>query len=251
MIEQIEQERESTMSKPGFYFYTGDWQKKTRILTLQTKGAWIDLMCALNESKPRGSATWTIEQYARFWSVGPEIAANVILELETTGVANVAPSLIDKGFPSQNLLNSFHVTVMSRRMVDEENAKENDKMRQQKRRSHGAVTPDVTEKSGVSSQREIEIGLNLKERLLSIGLSLDSWESFVEFRKRIKKPMTPHAMDLSLKTLVKLKIDGNNPREVIEQSIMCGYQGLFAVKKDWPRSGGRPPQHRAPGGLVV
>lgn len=58
----------------------------------------------------------------------------------------------------------------------------------------------------------------------------DAWADYVEMRKRIRKPMTAAAMKLAVNTLAKLQRDGHAPREVLNQSVMHAWQGLFAIR---------------------
>lgn len=53
---------------------------------------------------------------------------------------------------------------------------------------------------------------------------------FEKYRKKIRKPLTEHGIELTLKELAKLRRQGNDPVEVLEQSIRNGWQGIFAVK---------------------
>ena len=62
-------------------------------------------------------------------------------------------------------------------------------------------------------------------------MPVDSWNDFVESRRKLRKPMTQNAIKLAISTLEKLRLQGNNVQEVIEQSTLCGYSGLFPVKK--------------------
>ena len=55
---------------------------------------------------------------------------------------------------------------------------------------------------------------------------------FVEFRKKIKKPMTEHAVDLMVKKLQKMTPDIGKQIEIINQSIMNGWQGIFPLKEE-------------------
>jgi hypothetical protein len=55
---------------------------------------------------------------------------------------------------------------------------------------------------------------------------------FEKHRKQMKKPLTEHAFELLLKKLGELRAQGQDPVKVIEQSIMFGYQGIFAVRKE-------------------
>jgi hypothetical protein len=66
---------------------------------------------------------------------------------------------------------------------------------------------------------------------LPIWLSQRIWDDFVTHRKAIKKPLTQRAAELSLEKLAELREKGNDPVEVIKQSILCGYTGLFELKR--------------------
>lgn len=135
------------MSKPGFFFYTGDWLKKTRMLSLQARGAWIDLLSFMDERRPRGRIKLNIDQYAGILGCSSEIAAGILLELESQGVADVSPTLQDVTFPLRVTANNFFVTVESRRMLREEKDRESNRVRQKRhresRQSNGAVTPPL------------------------------------------------------------------------------------------------------------
>lgn len=67
-----------------------------------------------------------------------------------------------------------------------------------------------------------------------------AWQDFVEFRKAIKKPMTPKAQELAIGELGKLKGDGQDPVSVIHQSIVRNWAGLFALKE---QQAGQPKRH--------
>ena len=55
---------------------------------------------------------------------------------------------------------------------------------------------------------------------------------FEQFRKSIKKPLTQHAWDLIYKRLAELRRQGQDPVKCIEQSIMCGWTGIFPVRRE-------------------
>jgi hypothetical protein len=56
--------------------------------------------------------------------------------------------------------------------------------------------------------------------------------SFIEFRKGIKSPMTEKAIDLMIKELNKLSANTETQIAIINQSIMRGWKGVFALKED-------------------
>jgi len=56
------------------------------------------------------------------------------------------------------------------------------------------------------------------------------WEAFMEFRKKQKALPSNHAKMLLIDKLAKLKSSGNDPNEVLNQSIMNNWKGLFPLK---------------------
>lgn len=62
-------------------------------------------------------------------------------------------------------------------------------------------------------------------------LPLEEWKDFVEMRNKIKAPLTDKAVELAISKLSKLKDGGDNPAEVLNESIMNSYKGLFPLKK--------------------
>ena len=56
------------------------------------------------------------------------------------------------------------------------------------------------------------------------------WSDFEELRLAKKKPLTERARSLNLSKLEALKSQGYNAAEVIQQSIMRGWDGFFPVK---------------------
>jgi hypothetical protein len=58
-------------------------------------------------------------------------------------------------------------------------------------------------------------------------MPLDAWDGFCKMRG---KTFTDHAKQLAIKTLDGFRNAGFNPREVLEQSIMNGWKGLFEPK---------------------
>ena len=62
-------------------------------------------------------------------------------------------------------------------------------------------------------------------------LPVDVWAEFKSFRREIKKPLGPVGESRALLSLSKLREAGQDPLQVISQSIENGWAGLFAVKK--------------------
>lgn len=106
-------------------FFPRDWLADTRILSLEAKALWIDLICDLWEAPKRGRKTYTLEALARLAGVGTEYVDKLLRELSATGVADVEQPGADP-----------IVTVICRRMVREEAARENTRDRVRHFRRH-------------------------------------------------------------------------------------------------------------------
>lgn len=55
---------------------------------------------------------------------------------------------------------------------------------------------------------------------------------FIKFRKQIRSPMTDRAIELAVNKLNKLSQDPLVQRQIIEQSIVNGWKGLFSLHDD-------------------
>lgn len=62
---------------------------------------------------------------------------------------------------------------------------------------------------------------------------------FVDFRKKIKKPMTDHAVGLMITKLNKLSPDVNTQIEIINQSILKGWTSVYPLKEDDAQQGSK------------
>lgn len=65
---------------------------------------------------------------------------------------------------------------------------------------------------------------------LPVGIDRSAWDGYEEMRKKKRCALTDHGRDLCLKKLESLKRAGHDPTEVLNQSTMHGWQGLFEVK---------------------
>lgn len=70
-----------------------------------------------------------------------------------------------------------------------------------------------------------------KEKSAPLALvSVTVWLEFVAMRKSIRRPLTPKGSELINERLVELKAQGEDPTEVIEQSIRNSWPDIFPVK---------------------
>lgn len=66
---------------------------------------------------------------------------------------------------------------------------------------------------------------------------------FVEFRKKIKKPMTDHAVELLITKLSKLSQDKQTQIEIINQSILKGWQSVYPLEQEKKKQQPVPKRH--------
>jgi hypothetical protein len=66
-----------------------------------------------------------------------------------------------------------------------------------------------------------------KEYVLPDWIKQETWDAFLEMRKRIKKPLTDYGCQVAIKKLRKLKDEGQNPNEILDASIMNSWQGIY------------------------
>lgn len=62
-------------------------------------------------------------------------------------------------------------------------------------------------------------------------LPIDSWLAFVEMRKKLKKPMTGHAMQLAIQKLGALRNAGHDVGAIIDSSVLNGWQDLYPPRQ--------------------
>ena len=65
-------------------------------------------------------------------------------------------------------------------------------------------------------------------------IPLDAWVGFIESRK--KKP-TPRAVSLIVKKLERLKAEGDDVGEVLDQSTLSGWPGVYPLKERHKHNG--------------
>ena len=141
---------------PAFQFYTGDWIQDTRILTLATRGIWIDMLCFMWRSPERGILKMSCEQFARLLSCTREEVKTAIAELAVTCNANVTES-------------NGIVTIINRRMAREERERISTRCRVAK---HRAVL--LKQKCNASVTLPSSSSSSSSTKVLNIELSNDN-----------------------------------------------------------------------------
>jgi hypothetical protein len=77
-------------------------------------------------------------------------------------------------------------------------------------------------------------------RALPDWIQKESWDGFVAMRKTIRKPLTDHAIDLTIAKLEKMLSEGEDVNAVLDQSTMNSWQGLVPMKNGNRGNASRP-----------
>lgn len=91
---------------------------------------------------------------------------------------------------------------------------------------------NVPVNENVNDIRESIIENDIREPVHEKTALESAIDDFKEFRKKIKKPLTPKAEQLLLSKLNNLASDDTTKIAILEQSILNGWQGVFPLKED-------------------
>jgi len=87
------------------------------------------------------------------------------------------------------------------------------------------INKDINSISNVNT-KDIDVYFPLDEKLN------ESFKDYIEYRKSIRKPLKGKGIELAIKKLDSLTADNDIKIEIINQSIMNGWTGLFPLKSD-------------------
>lgn len=122
---------------PWMKFFPSDYLLDTQVLTPSARGIWMDLICHLWRSNTRGTMTLSTALWSMILRVDERECVRVFEELKRNAICNVVTD------------RDGHVTVESRRIVKEENARTGAAKRmrayRERRNSYGAVTVEMSE----------------------------------------------------------------------------------------------------------
>lgn len=103
-----------------------------------------------------------------------------------------------------------------------------------------------------SINRQLNRQLTVKARTAIAAIELpdwlprSAWVDWVEHRIAVKAPLTERAASMGIRLLEKLKDQGHDPVEVIEQSVRTGkWTDFYPLKNQTAGSGKRPTQSQA------
>jgi len=76
-----------------------------------------------------------------------------------------------------------------------------------------------------------------------------TWNAFLDMRRKMRKPLVPAAVKLAIKKLEDLRAAGNDPKLVLEQSILNSWQGLFELRVPFETRGAGEVRRRSDVGV--
>ena len=75
---------------------------------------------------------------------------------------------------------------------------------------------------------------------------MEEWKAFVEMRTKKRKPLTAFAVRLLVKALDQLRLAGDDPAEIVNASIVGGWDKFYPLKRDQGRNGSQPSRLTTP-----
>jgi hypothetical protein len=193
---------------PWFKFFPSDWKSDASLSRCSptTRGVWIDLICDMHNSLRSGKLSGSLMELSRAARCTTDEMSLALDELSATKTADVT-------------LHHDYVTLINRRMYRESKIREQNRMRQNKKRCHAAVTrlsagevrcqrsdtPIVPLKGDTRTRPKNENGNNLP--VSSLWLIL--WESYPAHRRGNQRPIPTEFLTL-------------NPDKLLLNQILAG-----------------------------
>lgn len=219
------------MKRPSFQFYPSDWLRDTALRSCSTgaRGLWIDMICFMHEGTPYGYLKVSDKvilpsNLARMVGETLDVVQGWLDELKEAGVFE-----IENG------------AIYSKRMIRDEELR-------QKRAEGGklggnpklkvnhVVNEEVKQKTTPSSSSSFSSS-NSKNTVTKVTIVLpdwidqETWNAFIQMRKRIGKPPTDYALKLIIDKLDKFRSKGQDVNTILEKSITSGWQDVFEIKQ--------------------
>lgn len=139
--------------QPAFQFYVGDWLKDTRGLSLEAKGAWIDILNFMWHSETRGKLSLKWVNYSRHLGTNIEQTKRVISELIDLNICDCYLDSDDKKITNSEYVRKCNknVILVNRRMYREDKLRKNNALYVARYREKQRCKEDVRLHSSSSS----------------------------------------------------------------------------------------------------
>lgn len=236
--------------RPSFQFYPSDWRQDLALqrCSLEAQGLLINLICLLHEGKPYGylrddRSPISTHQCAhllgihvtRYIRLSGELIQGGILSVDDQGVIYSKRMVKDEQTRASRALGGYksinHPNTIKPKKISGKGTLEG-----YPQGSNAVPPPSSSSSSSSSDIKNISKEKVKKESSKKVLLELPSclaerdWEEYLAHRKSIQAPMSIIAQRRALHQLEKLHADGQDVAKVIDQSIVNGWKGLFAIK---------------------
>lgn len=250
---------------PAFQFYPGDWFREPglKVVDLNVRGAWAELLMVMWDQKPQGVIETHIDGLAKLWRVSPEEACFIVDELAGNAIADVKfaddecreivasaseffqglSEKIEKisgnvpfrpgNVPRMSPFRSLFVKITNRRMLRGWNDKEKERLKKQRQRTKPAVKEgcpaDVPEKSPSHSSSSFSSntlsGVSARE--------MDQPKSGTKAPKKITT-VAPENFDLTPELVTWAQAQGcNGNLQAITDSFLDHHRAKGSKFIDW------------------
>ena len=224
--------------RPAQQWYWDDWFSEfgLRLCSLAARGLWIDMLGIMFKAEIRGTLAVN----------GRQINGKSLAKICNTSEQNIDKYLDE--LEEQEVFSRLEDgTIINRRMFNESNrkeeiskirsaaGKEGAKKRWQKgNKDNNKKMAKIAASSPSSSPTPTSISSSKEKEdfVIPEWIPKEEFEEYKKMRQKIKKPMTDRAIELAVKKLDTLKSEGYDPQQVLEQSILNSWQGLFPLKDD-------------------
>jgi|SRR5665213_231810 len=235
---------------PSLQFYPKDWLgDPVSWCSLAAQGLWLRMLFIMHDSGRYGHLC------NRDGSPLPPVFVAKACGIDLVQYECLLAELDAAGIPSRNRCE----VIFSRRLLrDQERRKQFSKSKAKLRketasnRVHTVSTqcpPSLHLQSAFASIKQEQKPPPVSvEEIPEVPLIVPTevWEKFVKYRKeKSGKVLKPSTIEYIGRKLLKLKADGYDPVEIIEQTIENGWTGLFAItggKENGNGRNGRGPQ---------
>src|SRR5437868_3886552 len=205
---------------PAFQFYVKDWlgSPTRRKMSRADKGLFWDLAAIAWDSEEPGTITMPEEDFCKLLGILPKVFRKFHEKFPKT-FSKVDGKLVQPKLAAQ--------WTRYKEISDIRSAAAN----LWHANASQVLCPAVAVSSAVSSAVTPKTLKEREEKTKYVPAALmvptDLWFTFVEMRQKIRKPLTNRAADLIVAKLRSLGDQGQDPVEILSQSIMNCWAGVF------------------------
>ena len=229
---------------PAIQFYPGDWKRDAGVqsLSYHDRGVWFEILMLMHESPIRGKLMLGTKAMSNAVLAG-------ILNLSVESITETVETLIDRGVTE---FDEKTKSLISRRMLRDEEDRANGRARAHKHyksskingEANGLITgfstpPSSSLSSSSSKNKSDAPSASVSgEFQLPEWISATAWAGWEEMRKKIRKGLTNYARALAVKKLDKLRAEGNDVTQLLEDATLGGWSSFY-VKESSRLSGAK------------